>query len=81
MARDYVRHGIENPALYRLMFGGYLTGPEEDRPAIERTAVFNTKALLAFPSAIRPFKRRFSSSAAARTVGNTPGRGRNAPSF
>lgn len=47
MARDYVRHGIENPALYRLMFGGYLTGPEEDRPAIERTAAFNTKALLA----------------------------------
>jgi AcrR family transcriptional regulator len=47
MARDYVRHGIENPALYRLMFGGYLTGPEEDRPAIERAAAFNTKALLA----------------------------------
>jgi AcrR family transcriptional regulator len=47
MARDYVRLGIENPALYRLMFGGYLTGPDEDRPAIERAAAFNTKALLA----------------------------------
>jgi AcrR family transcriptional regulator len=47
MARDYVRHGIENPALYRLMFGGYLTGPDEDRPAIERAAAFNTRALLA----------------------------------
>jgi AcrR family transcriptional regulator len=47
MARGYVRQGIENPALYRLMFGGYLTGPEEDRPAIERAAAFNTRALLA----------------------------------
>ncbi len=47
MARDYVRHGIENPALYRLMFGGYLTGPEEDRPAIERTAAMKIKVLFA----------------------------------
>ena len=29
------------------MFGGYLTGPEEDRPAVERAAAFNTRALLA----------------------------------
>jgi AcrR family transcriptional regulator len=47
MARDYVRHGIENPALYRLMFGGYLTGPDQDRPAVERAAAFSTRALLA----------------------------------
>lgn len=47
MARDYVRLGIENPALYRLMFGGYLTGPDEDRPAVERAAAFNTRSLLA----------------------------------
>ena len=47
MARDYVRHGVENPALYRLMFGGYLTGPDDGRPAIERAAAEKTKALLA----------------------------------
>lgn len=47
LARDYVRLGIENPALYRLMFGGFLTGPDEDRPAIERAAAFSTRALLA----------------------------------
>ena len=29
------------------MFGGYLTGPDADRPAVERAAAFNTKALLA----------------------------------
>jgi len=47
MARDYVRHGVENPALYRLMFGGFLTGPDDGRPVIERTAAEKTKALLA----------------------------------
>ena len=47
MVRDYVRHGVENPALYRLMFGGYLTGPDDGRPAIERAAAEKTKALLA----------------------------------
>jgi AcrR family transcriptional regulator len=47
MARDYVRQGIENPALYRLMFGGYLTGPDDERPAVERAAAFTTRALLA----------------------------------
>ncbi len=47
MARHYVRHGIENPALYKLMFGGYLTEPGEDRPAVEKAAAFNTRALLA----------------------------------
>lgn len=47
LARGYVRLGIENPALYRLMFGGHLTGPDEDRPALERAAAFSTRALLA----------------------------------
>lgn len=47
IARAYVAHGVENPALYRLMFGGYLTGPNDGRPAIERAAGEKTKALLA----------------------------------
>jgi len=42
-----VRHGVENPALYRLMFGGYLTGPDEARPAIEIASAEKTKELLA----------------------------------
>jgi AcrR family transcriptional regulator len=46
MARAYVRHGVENPALYRLMFGGFLTGPDEDRPAIERAAAEKMRALV-----------------------------------
>jgi AcrR family transcriptional regulator len=44
--RAYVQHGVDNPALYRLMFGGYLSGPDDDRPAIERAAAERTKALL-----------------------------------
>lgn len=36
--RTYIRYGVENPALYRLMFGGYLSGPDSSRPAIERAA-------------------------------------------
>src|SRR3984893_9294569 len=47
IAREYVRHGGENPALYRLMFGGYLTGQDERRPAIEIASADKTKALLA----------------------------------
>src|SRR6202166_459936 len=31
--RAYIRHGVENPALYRLMFGGYLSGSDNARPA------------------------------------------------
>ena len=27
MLRAYIQHGVENPALYRSMFGGYLTAP------------------------------------------------------
>jgi AcrR family transcriptional regulator len=47
MLRAYVDHGVENPALYRLMFGGYLGGSDDARPAIERAAAEKTKALLA----------------------------------
>src|ERR1700757_4491555 len=47
MLRAYIRHGVENPPLYRLMFGGYLSGPDNGRPAIERVAAEKTKALLA----------------------------------
>ena len=47
MLRAYIQHGVENPALYRLMFGGYLTDPDHARPAIERAAAEKTKALLA----------------------------------
>ncbi|WP_426122962.1 TetR/AcrR family transcriptional regulator [Pararhizobium sp. PWRC1-1] len=46
MARAYVRGGVDNPALYRLMFGGYLSGQVSGRPAIERTAAEDMKALL-----------------------------------
>src|ERR1700732_1015474 len=45
--RTYIRYGAENPALYRLMFGGYLRGPDDGRPAIERAAAETTRALLA----------------------------------
>ncbi len=47
LARTYVRHGVENPALYGLMFGGYLRGPDDGRPVIERAAAEKTKALIA----------------------------------
>jgi AcrR family transcriptional regulator len=47
MARSYVRHGVENPTLYRLMFGGSLSGPDDDRPAIETVGAEQTKAMLA----------------------------------
>jgi AcrR family transcriptional regulator len=47
LLRAYIDHGVENPALYRLMFGGYLSGPEDSRPGIERGEADKTKALLA----------------------------------
>jgi AcrR family transcriptional regulator len=47
MLRAYIHHGVENPALYRLMFGGYLTGPDSSRAAIERAAAEQTKTFLA----------------------------------
>ena len=46
MLRAYVDHGVENPALYSLMFGGYLGGPDRSRPAIELAEAEKTKALL-----------------------------------
>ena len=47
MLRAYIDHGVGNPALYGLMFGGHLSGPEHSRPAIERTEAEKTKVLLA----------------------------------
>ena len=47
MLRAYVDHGVDNPALYKLMFGGYLSGPNHSRPAIELAEANKTKALLA----------------------------------
>jgi AcrR family transcriptional regulator len=46
MARAYVRHGVENPALYRLMFGGHLAG-RDGRPTIEVAAGEKLRQLLA----------------------------------
>ena len=47
MLRAYIDHGVENPALYSLMFGGYLGGPDRSRPAIELAEAEKAKALLA----------------------------------
>jgi AcrR family transcriptional regulator len=47
MLRTYIAHGVENPALYSLMFGGHLSGPDDGRPAIELAEGNKTKALLA----------------------------------
>ena len=47
LLRAYIDHGVENPALYSLMFGGYLTGSNHGRPAIELAAAEKTKAMLA----------------------------------
>ena len=47
MLRAYIDQGVGNPALYRLMFGGYLTGTDHGRPAIELAEAEKTKALLA----------------------------------
>jgi len=47
MLRAYIDHGVENPALYSLMFGSHLGGPNHSRPAIERAEAEKTKALLA----------------------------------
>src|SRR3954447_8522538 len=41
--RSYIDDGTESPALYRLMFGGYLSGPENGRPGIERMEAEKTK--------------------------------------
>jgi AcrR family transcriptional regulator len=47
MLRAYIDHGVENPALYSLMFGSYLGGPERSRPAIELAEANKAKSLLA----------------------------------
>jgi len=44
--RAYIEHGVENPALYSLMFGGYLSGPDHGRPTIELAEAEKTKGLL-----------------------------------
>ncbi|THK35777.1 TetR/AcrR family transcriptional regulator [Ensifer sp. MPMI2T] len=46
MARAYICGGVNNPALYRLMFGGYLSGHDHVRPAVEIIAGEKMKALL-----------------------------------
>jgi len=46
MLRAYIRYGVDNPALYKLMFGGYLSGPDDGRPAIERAAAESARTLL-----------------------------------
>jgi AcrR family transcriptional regulator len=46
LLRTYVRFGVENPALYRLMFGGHLSGPDSSRPAVERAAAERMRELL-----------------------------------
>ena len=38
MLRAYIRYGVDNPALYKLMFGGFLSGPEDGRRAIAESA-------------------------------------------
>ena len=63
IARAYVRHGVENPALYRLMFGGYLTGADHGRPAIEKPAGDKIKAL---------FAQEIVDGALGRPIPNTP---------
>jgi AcrR family transcriptional regulator len=46
-ARTYVRLGLENPALYRLMFGPALSDTEyEDRPTIARSAGAEARGVL-----------------------------------
>jgi len=47
MLRAYIDHGVENPALYNLMFGGYLSGSHYSRPAIELAEAEKTKDLIA----------------------------------
>jgi AcrR family transcriptional regulator len=47
MLRAYIDHGVDNPALYRLMLGGYLSGPNHGHPTIELAEAEKTKALLA----------------------------------
>jgi AcrR family transcriptional regulator len=45
-ALAYVSRGVENPALYRLMFGPALATPSGDRPAEARSAGAKARAVL-----------------------------------
>jgi AcrR family transcriptional regulator len=47
MLRAYIDQGVGNPALYTLMFGGYLGSPDHSRPAIELAEAEKAKGLLA----------------------------------
>lgn len=46
LMRAYVANGAMNPALYRLMFGGYLTEDGDRRPAIERAAGWKMRTII-----------------------------------
>jgi AcrR family transcriptional regulator len=46
LMRAYVVNGAMNPALYRLMFGGYLTEDGGRRPAIERAAGWKMRTII-----------------------------------
>lgn len=47
ICRTYVHLGLENPALYRLMFGAVLSDAgTRDRPMVARTAGIHARALL-----------------------------------
>jgi AcrR family transcriptional regulator len=46
LMRAYVRSGVTNPALYRLMFGGLLTEEGNRRPPIERNAAYEMRSLV-----------------------------------
>jgi AcrR family transcriptional regulator len=61
--RTYVRFGVENPALYRLMFGGYLSGPDSSRPAIERAAAEKMRQLFQRAIADGAFGERIADAA------------------
>ena len=63
MLRIYIRYGVQNPALYRLMFGGYLSGADASRPAIERAAAEGIRALL---------ERTIVNGALGQKIPNTP---------
>jgi len=67
MLRNYIRYGMENPALYRLMFGGHLSGPDHSRPAIERAAAGKMQAL---------FEETIVAGAFGRPIPNVPRNGR-----
>ena len=63
LLRAYIDHGVENPALYSLMFGGYLGRPDHSRPAIELAEAEKAKGLLA---------GAISAGALGRTIPHTP---------